>query len=167
MPHPKHERLLELVEYQPSTGQFINRKSRGGILAGAMLGGIHHTGYRHIRIDGKKYHASNLAWFYVHKVWPKRMDHEDLDRANDRILNLRPATSSQNGANRKACANNSSGAKGVRWRERPGSKGVWVAQIKKDGKVQHLGHFDADKKHLAIAAYQEAAKRLHGEFARF
>lgn len=165
--HPTHERLLQLIHYDPLTGIFTNLASRGGAVIGKILGGLHHTGYRHIRIDGRKFNASALAWFYVHKVWPVRMDHEDLDRANDKIGNLRPATSSQNGANRKACRNSTSGAKGVRWRERPGSRGVWVAQITKDGKVLHLGHFDADKKHLATAAYQEAAKRLHGEFARF
>lgn len=106
--------------------------------------------------------AHQLAWLLSHDEWPPRnIDHIDMDRANNRLSNLRLATPSQNGANRGRQKNNSSGLKGVAWNK--GAK-RWRAQIKANGKRRHLGYFDTAEE--AHAAYQEAAASLFGDFAR-
>lgn len=66
------ERLREILEYRAGTGVFRWRQSRsnrvkvGGIAgcdAGPVVGRI-------IRIDGKMYRASRVAWAYVTGQWP-------------------------------------------------------------------------------------------------
>lgn len=89
------------------------------------------------------------------------VDHKDLDGLNNRRSNLRYCTHSQNQANRRGWGK--SGFKGVaRKGSRDGRR--WEASIKKDGVTHYLGHYLT--KEEAALAYNEAAKILHGEFAR-
>lgn len=86
-------------------------------------------------------------------------DHINGDKLDNRRVNLRPATRSQNMWNSRKQVNNTSGAKGVTKHQ-----GKWRADIGINGKRRYLGHFDSVK--AAAAAYSIAAKELYGEFAR-
>ena len=88
------------------------------------------------------------------------VDHIDGDGLNNRRSNLRACTHTENGRNRKLSKNNTSGLKGVNARE----AGKWQAMIKTSGRILHLGVFDS--KMEAAKAYDAAALRLYGEFAR-
>lgn len=86
-------------------------------------------------------------------------DHKDSDGLNNQRANLRAATHSQNGANRRVGVSNTSGFKGVYSR----GKGRWQAQIRQQGKRFTLGtHATAAD---AAMAYDRAAVRMFGEFA--
>ena len=88
------------------------------------------------------------------------IDHIDGNRLNNCIENLREATASQNGQNKKLSKNNTSGIKGVyftKWNK-------WVAQLKINNKIIYLGSFDDIK--LAEIAVKEARSKNHGVFAR-
>jgi hypothetical protein len=91
----------------------------------------------------------------------KVLDHIDGDRSNNRIENLREATVSENGRN----------ASGWRNRLHKLPKGVirdkkkFNARIKIHYKSIHLGNFSTPEE--ASQAYQDAAKKIHGEFAKF
>lgn len=89
-------------------------------------------------------------------------DHIDGDKHNNSRGNLRLASDSENKCNRFRPSNNTSGYKGVSWHIR---NKKWTAQIIKEGKRKHLGSFDdIEAAHLA---YVEAAKEIHGNFAKF
>jgi len=88
-------------------------------------------------------------------------EHKDGDGLNNQRWNLRPATRSQNSANRSKTVDNISGFKGVCW-DRFAKK--WKAQIKRAGKMFHLGRFTSTEE--AAKAYDAAALDLFGEFAR-
>lgn len=90
----------------------------------------------------------------------EEVDHINMDKLDNRRANLRKATSQQNRCNRPKPRNNKSGYKGVRWH-----KGAWEAYIGLNGKFIHLGRFGGIND--AALAYQAAAKKLHGEFARW
>lgn len=90
------------------------------------------------------------------------IDHIDMNPANNRRNNLRLCNNAENGRNLYLQQNNTSGRKGVSWDER---RGKWDARIKLDRKQYFLGYFRNIED--AHAAYCQAAKRLHGEFARF
>jgi hypothetical protein len=89
------------------------------------------------------------------------VDHVNCDGLDNRRANLRVATLAQNAQNSRRRKRTASGLKGVYW-NKLGRK--WQAEIMADGRTYYLGLFDAPE--AAHAAYVEAAKRLHGEFAR-
>jgi AP2 domain/HNH endonuclease len=109
----------------------------------------------------KRFHLRHTIVYAIHHgLWVIGIDHEDRNPLNDRIENLRPATQSQNNANKSIMSNNKCGFKGVFWEPR---RYVWVARIGVNGKLIHLGQFDYAVD--AHKAYCEAARKYYGEFA--
>ena len=95
-------------------------------------------------------------------AWPeKHIDHINGDPADNRWINLREATISQNCQNRRKPNTNTSGIRGVSWHK---TQRKWCANIKLAGKAYYLGSFDT--KDAAGAAYAAASANLHGEFGR-
>ena len=93
----------------------------------------------------------------------RKGDHIDPSKTLDnRRHNLRVSTNAENCRNRRTHSTNKSGYKGVSWHK---ASGKWRPQICINGKRQNLGGFDNPTE--AYAAYCAAARRLHGEFARF
>lgn len=91
-----------------------------------------------------------------------KVDHINGDILDNRRCNLRICTNAENIRNSRRYSCNRLGIKGVS-KERTGK---FRAQIRNnEGKHLHLGTFEtADAAHQA---YVEAAKKYHGEFARF
>jgi len=158
------ERLKELLNYNPETGDFIWRVDRNGhVKAGMVAGNIHYKhGYREIRIGSKLYKAHRLVWLYVHGEMPVSfLDHINNDRSDNRLSNLRLATINQNAQNQKIRSNNTTGYKGVTFVKRVGR--YW-AQIFVNGKIKSLGYYHTPEE--AHAAYCKGADKYFGEFAR-
>jgi hypothetical protein len=89
------------------------------------------------------------------------VDHHNHEGLDNRKHNLSIVTASQNNANSKRGMNcGSSRYKGVC---RDKSSGKWRAGISYEGKHIHLGMFDDEIE--AAKAYDEAAKKYHGEYA--
>jgi hypothetical protein len=156
------ERLKELLSYDSTDGTFrwllptTNRVNVGDIA------GWNSGPYRSIKLDGGSYKAHRLAWLYVHGRWPRvHIDHIDGNGFNNAIANLREATRSENMSNTGCRKHNTSGVKGVFW-----DAGVnkWRASINANGRRHYLGIYE--DKAVAAEAYANAARRLHGEFAR-
>ena len=64
-------RLRKVLSYAPTTGIFrwkMSPSSRAPV--GAIAGAKNGRGYRQIRIDGRPYSASRLAWLYMTGKWP-------------------------------------------------------------------------------------------------
>ena len=165
-----HERLLEVLDYDPDTGLFV-WKVQLAVSAGKVgtVAGCHGPGgYRQIRIDNVCYLGHRLAWFYVFSVWPKQIDHKDGCRTNNCILNLREATASQNAANKKLQINNTSGFKGVRGRINSAGAVRWQAKVEvhKFGRRKSITVGTFDTPELASQAYHREAEKHFGEFAR-
>jgi hypothetical protein len=92
---------------------------------------------------------------------PRIGDHRDPARTLDnRRDNLRITDRLGNSLNRRRRSDNTSGFKGVDWKA-----GKWQARITVKGERRKLGRFDRPED--AFAAYCDAAKLYHGEFARF
>lgn len=163
------ERLRELLHYDPDTGVFIRRvQSSPRIKVGDVAGDVRQVRrdgfYRRISVENRRYAAHRLAWLYVHGEWPPDgfdIDHIDGDGRNNRITNLRLATRSQNGANRRLQVNNASGMKGVSFYRKTKK---WKAQISVRGHVKSIGYFKTIEE--AAAAYRAAASEHFGEFRR-
>lgn len=90
------------------------------------------------------------------------VDHKNADRTLDnRKINLRPATLSQQQHNKKKQSNNTSGYKGVFWDKR---QNKWSASICINRKIKYLGssHNIMDM----VEKRRIATEELHREFAR-
>ncbi len=88
------------------------------------------------------------------------VDHANHNTLDNRRENLRVCSPSQNNANRRRVRTGVSKYKGV-YR---GSQGKgWIAQVTLNRRKTTLGRFDDEA--AAAAAYDEAAREIHGEFA--
>lgn len=147
-----HKELLERLSYDKETGVFvwINPKQMASRFLNKVAGCKDSRGYININFSGKKYKAHRLAWFYVHKEWPNKIDHIDHVIDNNKIGNLRNVSHSMNMQNRMtANKNNKTGFLGVFFNE---EKKKYTAQIGLNGKKKFLGDFptreEAYKKYL-------------------
>jgi hypothetical protein len=151
------ERLIALLRYEPSTGNFYWIKTGTRVKAGQIAGTTGNHGYRAIKIDGSMYLSHRLAWLYVHGDMPKHgIDHINRIGVDNRLCNLREATASQNMVNRRL-KTNTSGFIGASYHK---GHGKYSANISIDGKKKHLGYFesaeDAHKKYIEASTKQRA-----------
>lgn len=156
----RQEYLKRVLEYDPDTGVFIWVRITKGVNVGTRAGSINDQGYRTIMIDGANYPAARLAWLYMTGSFPKNdVDHINRTRNDDRWINLREATRSQNMMNGTLRIDNKTGQRGVSW-HKAGQK--WHAQIRVNNKIFYLGLFSSfeDAKEARLKAELE----LHGEF---
>lgn len=99
------------------------------------------------------------------------IDHRNNNGLDCRLENLRPANRQDNGANRDKFVGRlgrtfTSRYKGVIDRSRHLASGAspWLARIRVDGQLIHIGRFNTE--HEAALAYDDAAVKHFGEFAR-
>lgn len=148
------DRLKALLHYDQDAGVFMWRSPPAGRVTQSRVAGTSkRKGYVSIQVDGKLYQAHRLAWLYVYGMLPSGViDHINRDAADNRIVNLRDVTLSQNARNTRIRSTNTSGYRGVSWFK---SRGKWAAQIYLNGKNTVLGLFDDPA--AASAEYARAA----------
>lgn len=99
---------------------------------------------------------------YMHKMilqTEDRVDHIDGNGLNNRRNNLRITTLAQNNRNRRP--QNGATLKGAYWHKK---KKLWHARISVNNRDVFLGYFDNQID--AVRAYDQAALKYYGEFAR-
>ena len=92
------KRLRKVLRYAPTTGIFrwkVSASSR--VSVGSVAGAKNGRGYHQIRIGGRPYSASRLAWLYMTGKWPNsEISYINGKPSDTRWANLREATSSPN-----------------------------------------------------------------------
>jgi hypothetical protein len=100
---------------------------------------------------------------YMHRVILNNplneIDHIDSNGLNNQLHNLRVTTKAQNQFNRGLSMTNKSGFRGVYFNKRAKK---WFARIEVNKKCHWLGSFPTAEE--AGKAYDDAARRLHGDF---
>lgn len=132
---------------------------------GDPAGSVNGEGYIDIKVDGQILRAHRIAWvLYYGEQPPEYIDHINRDPSDNRISNLRPATKSQNGANRTALSNNKTGIKGCYFvkSKSPHLPGRWRAQCRVGKKLVDLGRYMTIEE--AQAAYTAFAQQAFAEY---
>lgn len=163
MKKPSYEDVAKILDYNPKTGKFfrrINTSPNGRI--GEVNGYITKQKYRKTSVCGIQLYDHQLAWLLFYLKWPeKQIDHINGNRQDNRILNLREVTVSQNALNRSYQANSKTKHKCVHWKS---DKKKYRVKIGIGGKYHHIGYFKSLDE--AIKARDKAIKKLHGKFAK-
>lgn len=134
------------LSYDPDTGLLTwlhdptRSKTFNSKWAGKKAGYVNAAGYVFVGLRGYgskwMFFGHRLAWLIHYGQWPVgEIDHLNGDRADNRLVNLRAVTHSENMANRQK-KRAASGHVGVYWID-----GRWVAQISRSRKVIVLGRF--------------------------
>ena len=158
IPLPDRDFLLRTFHYEPETGKLFwigkaSRKHHPGMEAGTSRA----KGYPQVRMKGRNYQVHRLIWKMQTGRDPIEIDHRNGVPHDNRWVNLREATSSQNKMN-KIVPNPHRGVHYITARR------VWGAQIKANGQHLWLGCYPTPE--AACAVYREKAKELHGAFAK-
>lgn len=169
---PSSEYLNECLEYCPETGiltwkvrplsHFANEAGWvlfRGRYAGKQAGSVGTEGYVAVYLNGASYQSHRIAWCMYYGSWPENhIDHLNLNKADNRISNLRDVPRAINSLGRALYSSNSSGHVGVSFNKR---RRRWVARIQVANKPIYLGKFrEFDD---AVAAYEKA--KAHYQFS--
>lgn len=138
-----------------------SNKVKIGDLAGHIHKRPNKKPYRRITLFKKRYFAHQLVFMMFHGYIPNEIDHDDGNGLNNRINNLREATSQQNSFNKGLRTDNKCGYKNVCWRK---DSNKWSVQLRINGRLISFGCFDDLE--LADLVAQEARDLYHKEWAR-
>lgn len=158
----------EWLNYNPETGKFTWKIKRPwtNVAIGSIAGenSTARGGYFFIKLcRGRSTSLHRLAFVFMTGDWPSQyVDHINGIKNDNRWVNLRPATPSQNNQNMRRSKRNRSGFKGVKYRP---EKRKWEASIDKDRKSYYLGLFKTPQE--ASEAVNKKRQELHGEFAKY
>lgn len=137
------EQVSKVLKYDAISGTLIwisnlhSKRVIPGRIAGSL---VTSTGYRSITLFGTKYPEHILIWFIHYGVWPSgQIDHINQQRDDNRILNLRDVTKSENARNRSRNPHSKLGEHGIWFNSRTFK---YVAEITLNGKKVYQKSFD-------------------------
>lgn len=157
------EDVRKIFCYDPETGFLFWRERKQGRTFGAV-GRKDNDGYLFFKMNRHKdrFCVHRVAWAYVHGKWPAdQIDHINGNKSDNRLCNLREASTTENMWNVGKQSHNTSGLKAVSWHE---ARQNWRATMKIAGAHKHLGSSKCPA--VAHFIYQIAADKIHGSFAR-
>lgn len=155
---PSKEEILHRYIYLKDEGRLLNKVTLKYTKEGSR-------GYRESSFASRdsvtRYLEHRLIYFLEIGEQQEQIDHIDGDRANNRISNLRAATTSQNQSNREGKRGSASKYKGVH--KSKSKKSPWRVVIVVNGEGIYLGAFSNENE--AAKVYNDAAIKYFGEFA--
>ena len=153
--NPSYELCSEHFYYDAYTGFITWKKPTSHrIVKGQEAGSKRKDGYRRVSFKGGIIASHRLAWLLHYGDWPQGdIDHINRCRDDNRIVNLRVATSSENARNRdyRKPGDRRHGGCGVKKNKRTGK---WQVQVHcwRTGKPIYGGVFKEKDEALAVAA---------------
>jgi hypothetical protein len=172
---PPRKYLRDCFTYNRRTGElwwnerplshFIDKsyQDRWNNRYAGKIAGYRSGRYWVVNINKQLYYASRIVWKLMKGVDPHdTVDHKNGNGTDNRLFNLRIASQLEQKWNtRRRVKETVSGVKGVNVH-----RGRLRVRIKDKGVEKHLGYFGLSELAAAAAAYEVAARNLHGSFYR-
>lgn len=175
-PLPDKEFLKQCLSYNKVTGKLTWKSRpdwhfkdervamlRNAKYAGKEAGILNKTsGYVYVSLDNITYKAHRLIYVLVYGREPEdEVDHVNGVKTDNRLVNLRLATKSENQRNARIRKDNTTLFKNVSFHKR---QQKYNARCTIGGKRVHIGSFDTPE--MAYEAYRDYARAHYGEFAK-
>ncbi len=174
---PSQDKLNAVLEYRSDTGKLYWKHRPDSFFKSAKaaeawnrrhsgkeaMTSVAHNGYLYGTVLGVGYKAHRVIWVMIHGEQPEEVDHINGIRSDNRIENLRNVSRSQNSMNMKIRCDNSSGHIGVYYLKH---RGTWLAGIKKEGVLTHLGTFYSKEDAIRARQAAEANQGFHENHGR-
>lgn len=158
--HLDVSRLRELFIYDPISGELRRLTTKN---SGKVVGTKFSTGHLNVGVDGRMTGVHRIAWALHHGECPMlEIDHINGAGADNRLCNLRLATSAENNQNRRLSTRNKTGIKCV-FKVKWGKSWRWRVAVGFGGQKYAITHF-ACFGH-AVRHANDLRAKLHGEFA--
>lgn len=149
---PTPEKLRELFSYDADTGLLVSKR-----FAGRVAPSYGPKKYSTVCVNYRDLYVHRVVWALTHGAWPEgEIDHINGDRSDNRLVNLRLVSHSQNMKNSPIKGNNTSGTLGISWHK---ASRKWHARIYDGGHCHSLGYF-ADKEAACVA--RKSAEEIYG-----
>lgn len=169
---PTQTELQALLDYDPLTGELTWKPRTSDQIpheAGRKAWNTRYAnkpaftsddgyGYKTGAINYVLMKAHRVIWKMVYGYDPVFIDHEDHNRSNNRLTNLRDSSRVQNQQNQKKKSTNSSGTTGV-WFDQPRNR--WDAFIGLNGRRKYLGRFKTEQEAIQARANAEILYDYH------
>jgi hypothetical protein len=160
-PLPDINLLRELLTYNPESGELRwMRSTTNRVRVGDTAGCRNAKGYTNVKVDGEQYAAHRIAWALHYGVdpYPHIVDHKEGVEEGNGINNLRLATRSENNYNIGMKSNNTSGHRGVSYRD---DTKKWRAYINIGGQKKWLGVYDCVEEAITARLQAEADNNIY------
>lgn len=146
--------------FRTKRGQLIangrNALKEAGSIDSIEPGKKRATKYKSIGVNGARYKYHHVIWLFHTGLWPTELDHISGNGLDNRILNLREATSSENSRNLPLSSRNKSGVSGLHWVKQ---ERAWTVGIGVNGKWKYLGIFKDKQEAINV---RKAAEKKYG-----
>lgn len=133
------QELLDHINYCSTTGICTWKvPTSNKVSVGDEVGYVSADGYRYFGFRGKTLKLHRAIFLMYYGYLPDFVDHENHDRLDNRITNLKDSSIEKNNRNCSIQKNNTSGVVGVTWVP---SRNKWEAGIWDKGKRYSLGRY--------------------------
>lgn len=152
------EDFEERLSYNPETGilTWIAKGNSKKVVIGSRAGSISPYGHRVLNWCGYLIPEHHVIWVMYYGVWPSQyIDHINHNEQDNRLVNLREVSKSENNRNQSKRSDNSTGFTGI-WINKKNSRKKFMSEVHFEGKrIHQKSHYSLED---AIAERAEVLK---------
>lgn len=158
------ELIKKEISYDPLSGEL-----RWKVIKNCRknpIGSSDDEGYLIFKFMGKALKCHRVAFAITYGRWPDNIDHINRVKNDNRLINIRECTKSENLRNRTVFKKNKTGVKGLHLKRLRNGYQYYYANVAGNGvKIGKTFKFNEDGKSAAIDWLDSVRNKLHKDFS--